>query len=284
MSKLKSPFMSLQAAGEINKSLAARRRKGDTILEKKPIPFNPKSPDQIFWRHMFLKVVALWHALTGEEKQQWQSLARRHRMTGYNYFISQALRPNPGIYLPLQGGTMQGAIQMDGYHIHGLPLPIHVQDVWRRLDFQTYTLPYLYWQGSRVHHQYHQTIAHGVYTTLAFNLERYDTDNIHDNVVSNSRLTCQTAGKYIIVGNIGWEEVAVGYRRILLKLNGTTYIAANSMWPPDVSTPFQLVTTIWDLAITDYVELVVRQNSGGNLTVYAISPNTPEFQMQRIGS
>ncbi|GAI14555.1 unnamed protein product, partial [marine sediment metagenome] len=44
-------------------------------------------------------------------------------MTGYAWFISQCLRPNPGIYLPLQGGTMQGNIDMAKHRLLKLPLP-----------------------------------------------------------------------------------------------------------------------------------------------------------------
>ncbi|GAI43353.1 unnamed protein product, partial [marine sediment metagenome] len=43
-------------------------------------------------------------------------------------FVSQCLRPNPGIYLPLQGGTMTGNIDMDTNRILDLPDPIVNQE------------------------------------------------------------------------------------------------------------------------------------------------------------
>ncbi|GAH97344.1 unnamed protein product, partial [marine sediment metagenome] len=55
---------------------------------------------------MYQKCAALWHTLSADEKQEWESLATPKHMTGFAYWQSQCLRPNPGIYLPLQGGTM----------------------------------------------------------------------------------------------------------------------------------------------------------------------------------
>lgn len=104
------------------------RRQKVNIAEKTPIPHDLKSPAQLSWRHMFQKVVALWHALSSAEKQEWESSARPHHMTGYAWFLSQALRPNPGIYLPLQGGTMAGDIDMDDNRIESLPDPVAPQD------------------------------------------------------------------------------------------------------------------------------------------------------------
>ncbi|GAI72428.1 unnamed protein product, partial [marine sediment metagenome] len=49
-------------------------------------------------------------------------------MTGFAYWQSQCLKPNPGIYLPLQGGTMQGDIDMAKYRILKLPLPTDAQE------------------------------------------------------------------------------------------------------------------------------------------------------------
>jgi len=77
---------------------------------------------------MFTKCVDLWHTLSDAEKQTWESAARPHHMTGYAWYISQCLRPNPGIYLPLQGGTMSGDIDMAKNRILKLPAPADAQE------------------------------------------------------------------------------------------------------------------------------------------------------------
>ncbi|GAI54372.1 unnamed protein product, partial [marine sediment metagenome] len=98
-------------------------RGSQTIAEKMPIPEDAKSELQLQWRHMYQKAVALWHALSPEEKQEWESNARSRHMTGFAWFMSQCLKPNPGIYLPLQGGQMQGNIDMAKHKILKLPTP-----------------------------------------------------------------------------------------------------------------------------------------------------------------
>jgi len=128
MSKPKHSLFSLSAHGTISRSLTYLKRLGHQVAEKKPELKDIKTEAQLDWRHMFNKAVALWHVLSAAEKDEWESAARPRHMTGYAWFISQALRPNPGIYLPLQGGTMQGAIDMAGFAINTLKDPLVAQD------------------------------------------------------------------------------------------------------------------------------------------------------------
>lgn len=120
MPKLRGPILSLGARGGLTKLFSLARRGGRHIIERKPIPTDAKSPAQLFNRHMFNKCIDLWHLLSEAEKAEWERLATPRHMTGYAWYISQCLRPNPGIYLPLQGGTMSGNIDMDGNLIDGL--------------------------------------------------------------------------------------------------------------------------------------------------------------------
>ena len=77
---------------------------------------------------MYQKAVALWHGLSAAEKGEWESQARPKHMTGFAWFMSQALKPNPGLYLPLQGGTMQGIIEMDGWPVRNMLDPVITAD------------------------------------------------------------------------------------------------------------------------------------------------------------
>lgn len=134
MAKLKNPLLSLGAIGRLAKDIVFTRRRRTDIAEIKPIPQDAKSHLQLQWRHMYQKAIALWLALSASEKQEWESLARPKRMTGYAYFISLALKPNPGLYLPLQGGTMQGDIDMAKHRLLKLPTPEDDQEAARKID------------------------------------------------------------------------------------------------------------------------------------------------------
>lgn len=134
MAKLKSPFLAFKAAGRLGKLLSYRPRGRQTIAETRPIPPDAKSPAQLSWRHMYQKATALWNALSAAEKQEWETNARPKHMTGYAWFMSQCLKPNPGIYLPLQGGTMQGNINMATHKILDLPAPTANKEPTRKAD------------------------------------------------------------------------------------------------------------------------------------------------------
>jgi len=128
MPKVPNPFFSFRAHGSLNKLLTARQRKHDAVIEKRPYPKDAKTSNQLAWRTMYQLCTDLWHTLTPAEKYTWEANARPRHLTGYAWYMSQCLRPNPGIYLPLAGGTMSGVINMDANKITDLPAPTNPQD------------------------------------------------------------------------------------------------------------------------------------------------------------
>jgi hypothetical protein len=133
--------------------------------------------------------------------------------------------------------------------------------------------------AARVYHNAAQTTATSVWLILAFNSERFDTDTIHDTVTNNSRLTCKTAGKYMINSNVEWAGNATGARSMTLRLNGATDIAFDDVTPVAAVAFRQNLSTLYDLAVNDYVEVRASQNSGGNLNVNSTGNYSPEFSM-----
>jgi len=140
-----------------------------------------------------------------------------------------------------------------------------------------------YVEGARAYHSADQAISTETHTDLAFNQERYDTDNIHHNVTNNSRLTCKTAGTYAIVGNVIWDGVAGGVRWIYIKLNDTTTIAKSAIGAVDVNEKGMIVSTKYQLAVGDFVTLRVWHNQGGDVDVLFYDDYSPTFMMQREG-
>lgn len=137
--------------------------------------------------------------------------------------------------------------------------------------------------GARVYHNAAQATTSTVWTVLAMNNERFDTDACHDNATNNSRLTCKTAGKYVIGGTFVMDASAGGARRAIeVRLNGASILAMNFAPVAGAYAIAANVETVYDLAVNDYVELLAYQDSGGDLNVLSSSPYSPEFWMVRI--
>lgn len=134
--------------------------------------------------------------------------------------------------------------------------------------------------GTRVYNSGAQTIGNSSSTAVTFDSERWDTDGCHSTSSNTSRLTCQTAGKYHIIANIEFVASTVGDRVIFLRLNGSTIIAAHSVVAPTLNCRMH-ISTIYDLAAADYVEVLVRQTTAGNLDTVATGNSSPEFMMVR---
>ena len=136
--------------------------------------------------------------------------------------------------------------------------------------------------GARVYHDANIDCPSGEWVALSFNSERYDTDGIHSAATGTfSRLTCQTSGKYLIIGNILWHPDTAARRILQINLNGdiTIGIVEYSV----VASEKMNVSSIYDLEVGNYVGLWAYQNSGGALPVIATAQYSPEFMMQRIG-
>jgi len=122
------------------------------------------------------------------------------------------------------------------------------------------------------------SIATGTGTAVPFAAESWDTDPngaIHDTSTNNSRLTCRTAGTYHIVGWTEWAVNATGIRNAYLRVNGGSLTAIAYDVRPALTGDVVAATVSchYQLAATDYVELVVFQSSGGalNLTNASLS-------------
>lgn len=136
--------------------------------------------------------------------------------------------------------------------------------------------------GARVYHDAAQSIADSTAETLAFNSERWDTDTIHDTATNNSRLTCKTAGKYIISAHVEFEQDGTGTRRVRLLLNATDIIASLRIRAVAGGTTRMSISTIYDLAVNDYLQVIVYQDSGGALDLESSAKHSPEFAMQML--
>lgn len=138
-------------------------------------------------------------------------------------------------------------------------------------------------EGARVYHNADQSIPDSTETVVSFNSEDYDTDTIHDPVTNNSRLTCKTAGKYLVLFWGRFATNTTGRRYSFLRKNGTDTIYPFS---PATSVGQQTsvpIMAILNLAVNDYLEVLVYQNSGAGLALEYVSEQVSYFSMQRVG-
>lgn len=136
----------------------------------------------------------------------------------------------------------------------------------------------------RVHNSASQTISNNTLTAITFNSERYDTATMHSTVTNTSRITIPVAGIYNIVGSVEWPANGTGTRQALIRVNGSTTIAGSTAPGNAAASSPNTVGTQYKFAVNDYVELMVFQNSGGNLDAQLNANQSPEFSATWIGN
>jgi len=132
--------------------------------------------------------------------------------------------------------------------------------------------------GARVARQSNQSIPSSLNTAIAFTGARYNASGIWT-AGALTRLTCYTAGKYLIGGCLSFAVGGTGVRQIAILLNGATYIAAQQGTAISVNLS---ICTVYNLAVSDYVQLMAYQDSGAALDVASVSAFSPEFYMQLL--
>jgi hypothetical protein len=136
---------------------------------------------------------------------------------------------------------------------------------------------------ARVYNSAALTITNNTATVVTFDSERFDSGGLHSTTANTGRLTAPISGLYHFGVSIEWPANVAGIRQILLRLNGATFVAADIRSAAAAGGIEHTVSTVYQLAATDYIETVVVQTSGGNLNVNAAANYSPEFWMYRVG-
>lgn len=266
MAKIKNPFLSLSGFGSINRLLTARRSSGGHHLEQRPYPQDVESAGQVAHRQMWQMITDLWHALSPAEKDTWESNARPRHMTGYAWFMSQALKPNPGIYLPLAGGTMTGNIDMGGNKIQTLPAPGAGTEPARLAELTAHAGEVAGVHGLKgevsfsVYQTSPQVISIGVLTPINFHATEWDTGPYFN--LTTDRYTPLIAGKYQFqmanrIENLANTSSVLFY----LRKNGATYAYLTQLTAgATIYHTFNGSRTVPMNGSTDYIELVCYHN------------------------
>ncbi len=112
-------------------------------------------------------------------------------------------------------------------------------------------------------------IADTTDTAVVLDSEDFDTDTMHDTATNNTRLTFTTAGKYMVGAAARWDGNITGGRIIGIRDAGSTFRVRDGGVALGGDFLRQSVSQLDSYAATDYVEAVLRQNSGGTRSIVA---------------
>lgn len=112
-----------------------------------------------------------------------------------------------------------------------------------------------------------QSLTNSTATAITFTTEDVDTSGMHSTSSNTSRLVATVAGWYLCTGNISYASNATGIRTTAWQVNGTPINGAGTAVAPisGVTTRCAAAGTLLFLAVSDYVELIGFQSSGGAL-------------------
>lgn len=132
------------------------------------------------------------------------------------------------------------------------------------------------------------SVATGTDTPVAWNgTDEYDPDGYHDPGGANpSRITVPSglAGWYEVKAGVVWDTNATNYRHIWLRKNGSTPFSNIVRGAGIASYLCQFTSGLVNLAVNDYVEAIVFQDSGGNRTLSYGTLFNGRFSAQLMGA
>lgn len=141
-------------------------------------------------------------------------------------------------------------------------------------------------QHARVRKSAAQSIPNNVWTTVTFDTEVNDVYGMHNAVTNTGRLTIQEDGVHGVKASVGFVPGA-GTRGIRLIKNGDPALplaVVEGIDPPDASN-CAISTTADDMFDAgDYVEVQVKQDSGGALNTLSGAQTTCAFSATRFGN
>jgi len=143
----------------------------------------------------------------------------------------------------------------------------------------------------KVYKTANQSIANAAYACLTWNAEAFDTDTMHNNATSNSRITFTTAGTYQVTLNVFWATNGTGNRVLTIEKNGTTAInSGTKVIDPIGFTPIAAdsngvsFTFLATFSAADYIQAFVYQSSGGSLNLNAGTEASSSFSARWVAS
>lgn len=107
-------------------------------------------------------------------------------------------------------------------------------------------------------------VANNTWEEMSFDREDYDTDGVW--AATSTQFLPSVPGYYLVTGSVAWTADGTGHRWIGVRKNDDEIFSIAST-PGDAASVTHVETThiVYLNGTTDYVELIIRQTSGGAL-------------------
>lgn len=125
------------------------------------------------------------------------------------------------------------------------------------------------YSGTRIRMNANLTVNNATNTTISWPTEDFDTDSYHSTSSNTSRITIPSgkAGKFWIYATVLWDSASRADAIVVrLYKNGTEIYRQQENKDTGLYKSLSIGTTM-DLAVNDYLEILVYQDSGTTLTV-----------------
>lgn len=119
-----------------------------------------------------------------------------------------------------------------------------------------------------VYHSTTASVSDATTTSLNANSEYFDNDSMHSTSTNTSRITIQTAGRYLFFATVQFAADTDGVRNVKFRINGSTEYECVQV--PAVSAVNSIVLTAtraFVCSASDYVETRVYHTAGNALNV-----------------
>lgn len=129
-----------------------------------------------------------------------------------------------------------------------------------------------------------QSITTDTPTVISFDTEIFDSDNLWDSG-SPTRLTINTGGLYLMGACGNWSaNSSETVREFTFRANGITNLNSQDIKPNNaIAALGQEASYLWFFQPGEYVELVVRHESGVNMDLWGVAPYSIVFWMCYVG-
>lgn len=122
-------------------------------------------------------------------------------------------------------------------------------------------------------------------SVVTWSSAEYDTDSMFS-AGSATRLTCKTAGIYIVTFTLAWPNNSTGERIGWIQKNGSTADRWGMvrMSPSTTGETIQTAAAQMSLVVNDYIQIGVYQSSGGALNLNGTGTARTRFSAGRISA